>query len=262
MKKGQKERYLKNEHELAEYLLTSGLEGLQIKRDGKVDSAQPGHAGAQGGVAFHESGRARGAQDSSRGDARRWFIDGVTRRRCESKEKFEAVLKQDRRRTSQETDVDVRVHARKGRRARCLVRERRERDSGLAARGADQRRPCSSRRSTKSCCKHYPGHADAGQRALHDLDGEGKPDVTVQNVEELARKVVEDAKNGMTIQRYKGLGEMNPEQLWETTMDPERRHVASRCRSTTRSRRTVSSRFSWATRSSRGASSSKKTRFA
>jgi DNA gyrase subunit B len=70
-------------------------------------------------------------------------------------------------------------------------------------------------------------------KRLHDeLMSPGAPPYTVQNGDqairlrsfgELAEYILEAGKKGQYIQRYKGLGEMNPGQLWDTTMNPETR---------------------------------------
>jgi DNA gyrase subunit B len=54
------------------------------------------------------------------------------------------------------------------------------------------------------------------------VDATGK-ETQAKSLDELMRVIMEMAKDGATLQRYKGLGEMNPEQLWETTMNPETR---------------------------------------
>ncbi|MGZ5477796.1 MAG: toprim domain-containing protein, partial [Thermoanaerobaculia bacterium] len=75
-------------------------------------------------------------------------------------------------------------------------------------------------RQTAKSWDHFSAFGLAPYTVKH-----GDDVTTYKTMDELLDEVYKLAEKGLTIQRYKGLGEMNPDQLWETTMNPQTRRL-------------------------------------
>ncbi|MGE0614787.1 MAG: DNA topoisomerase (ATP-hydrolyzing) subunit B [Bacteriovoracia bacterium] len=217
VKKGQKESYIKNEQELSEYLLTSGLDTIAVKSGKAPISASQLVPALRAAAKFRKS-IDRHARKFHPAVLRAIIRENIAVDDFELESKLKDVIASLQKKFKG-TTVEV-----------SAVVEKVTEGSGFALKldTTDQ----GVKRSFKldgdlwespefeDLLKQFQAMnvIGVGPFEIQVKDGEPQP---AEDPEILSEKVLETAKNGMTIQRYKGLGEMNPEQLWETTMDPK-----------------------------------------
>jgi DNA gyrase subunit B len=219
IKKGQKERYLKNEAELSEFLLTSGLENVKVKANGKEVGNSQVTLSLKASSQFIKAVDRMSRRLHS--DVLRTLVyDHVTTETLKSKDALTAVL----------TKVKNKMIA-NNLLFEFTISEDQEHNCFFATientiQGSKRIAPLNfstlSSPEYEELTKLYQAMTAMGDGPFEVFTDE-KRLLEVSTSEELAEKLVDHVKNGLMIQRYKGLGEMNPEQLWETTMDPTRR---------------------------------------
>ncbi len=218
VKKGNKERYIETEEELAEVLLTMGTEGLVLKGKKKEWKGEP---------LISLMKRIQFIEKMLDYISRRYHlgIDDVLRFAKGQSGRFPMyVIRREGRLEFFASDDDLSAYAHEN----DLTLDELDFQEIPEMEDLQEAFKELAKEGLKVADYVDPDKADevVGDKApfvLRRQDG----DVVAycSGLKQVLDRIRANAQRGVTIQRYKGLGEMNPEQLWETTMNPEKRTI-------------------------------------
>ncbi len=226
IKKGKSERYIRDDAELALYIIESGIEGIKIYGSSSKDEIHHEHVKntIKKFILFDEILEKLDRRQKDRRVAEALALEeGLKKETFRNRRELERVLDDIKTYVASlypdaspfeiyiENDRDGLY------RIRTILRKNGARRESIfdisfitSNEMLEMRRLAQSFRSL-------------GDPPFTIVDGEKRE--SIGSIRDLCNYILEKGKKGIYIQRYKGLGEMNPEQLWETTMNPETRRL-------------------------------------